>query len=77
MILFGTDVAGDFLRRYEALTGGRTVDPWWDLHETLIFLPTWASTILRQVRGRRPVDVDEIHRHVDAHLPAVLRRLDH
>jgi aminoglycoside phosphotransferase (APT) family kinase protein len=75
VILHGSEVAEDFLRRYTDVTGGRTVDPWWDLHETLIFLPTWAPTILRQVGRRRAVDTDGIHRRVDDHLPTVLRRL--
>lgn len=74
MILYGTEVADDFLARYTALTG-RTVDPWHDLFETVIFLPSWAPTILRQVRGRVPVDADAIHRRVDAHLPTLLARL--
>jgi aminoglycoside phosphotransferase (APT) family kinase protein len=74
VILYGTDVADDFLARYTALTG-RTVDPWHDLFETVIFLPTWAPTILRQVGARIPVDTDDIHRRVDAHLPTLLHRL--
>jgi aminoglycoside phosphotransferase (APT) family kinase protein len=76
VILFGTEAADDFLRRYLALTGRPGIDPWWDLHETLIFLPTWAPTILRQVGARRAVTADEIHRRVDAHLPVVLQRLE-
>jgi aminoglycoside phosphotransferase (APT) family kinase protein len=73
VILFGTEVADDFLRRYESLTG-RGIDPAWDLVETVIFLPTWAPTILRQVGARIPVSAAAIHRRVDAHLPALLRR---
>jgi Ser/Thr protein kinase RdoA (MazF antagonist) len=75
VILYGTEAADDFLRRYEAETGGRTVDPWWDLRETVVFLPSWAPTILRQVGRRLAVDADAIHRRVDAHLPTLLRRL--
>ena len=64
-ILYGADVADDFLRRYAA-----PVDPWWDLWETVIFLPSWGETITRQVGSRlgAPVDVDAIHRRVDEHL---------
>lgn len=64
-ILYGADVADDFAARY-----GRPIDPWWDLWETVIFLPSWGDTITQQV-GRRlgePVDVDAIHRRVDEHL---------
>lgn len=64
-ILYGADVANDFARRY-----GLPVDPWWDLFETVIFLPSWGDTITRQVGNRlgAPVDVDAIHRRVDEHL---------
>ncbi len=75
VILYGTEVADDFLRRYERESGGRAVDPWWDLRETVVFLPSWSSTIVRQVGSRIPVDADAIHRRVDAHLPTLLRRL--
>jgi aminoglycoside phosphotransferase (APT) family kinase protein len=71
VILYGTEVADDFLRRYEARTG-RGIDPAWDLFETVVFLPSWAPTILRQVGRRLPVDADAIHRRVDAHLPTLL-----
>lgn len=74
VILFGTEVADDFLRCYQSVTG-RTVDPWWDLRETVVFLPTWAPTILRQVGARLPVDVEAMHRRVDAHLSTLLARL--
>ena len=69
-ILYGADVADDFSRRY-----GREVDPWWDLWETVIFLPSWGGTITRQVGNRlgAPVDVDAIHRRVDEHLKRVLQ----
>jgi len=73
--LYGTEVADDFLARYTALTG-RTVDPWHDVFEVAIFLPTWAPTLLRQVGARIPVDADAIHRRVDEHLAAVLARLE-
>jgi aminoglycoside phosphotransferase (APT) family kinase protein len=74
VILYGSAVAEDFRRRYEAASG-RAVDPWWDLVETLVFLPSWSDTIRRQVRGRIPVRVADIHRRVDAHLPLLLERL--
>lgn len=74
VILYGSAVAEDFLRRYE-VASGRTVDPWWDLVETVEFLPSWADTIRQQVRGRIPLDVDAMHRRVDAHLPVLLDRL--
>ena len=67
------DVADDFTRRY-----ARPVDPWWDLWETVIFLPSWAGTIARQVGTRlgRPVDADAIHRRVDEHLRRVQSTID-
>ena len=69
-ILYGADVADDLARRY-----GRPLDPWWDLWETVIFLPSWAGTIRRQVGDRLgvPVDVDAMHRRVDEHLRRVLQ----
>lgn len=72
-ILYGADVADDFLRRY-----GRPVDPWWDLWETVIFLPSWGATITQQVGTRlgAPVDVDAIHRRVDEHLRRVQSTID-
>jgi aminoglycoside phosphotransferase (APT) family kinase protein len=74
VILYGSAVADDFRRRYEAASG-RSVDPWWDLAETLVFLPSWGDTIRMQVRRRIPFDVDSMHRRVDAHLPVLLDRL--
>ena len=70
-ILYGADVAEDFARRY-----GRPLDPWWDLWETVIFLPSWGDTITQQVGNRlgRPVDVDAMHRRVDEHLRRQLAR---
>lgn len=73
VLLYGTDAADRFLRAYEAVTG-LTVDPWWDLLETVSFLPTWADTIRRQVGSRIPFDADAMHRRVDAHLPTLLAR---
>ena len=69
-ILYGADVADDFTRRYAL-----PVDPWWDLWETVIFLPSWGETITRQVGNRlgRPVDVDAIHRRVDEHLRRIVQ----
>ena len=74
VILYGSEVAEDFRRRYESAVG-RAVDPWWDLVETLVFLPSWGDTIRLQVRGRIPFAVDAMHRRVDAHLPVLLDRL--
>jgi aminoglycoside phosphotransferase (APT) family kinase protein len=72
VILYGTEVADGFLQRYTARTG-RGVDPAWDLFETVVFLPTWAPTILRQVGRRLAVDAGAIHRRVDEHLATLLR----
>ena len=74
VILYGTEAADEFLRRYREVTG-REIDPWWDLFETVVFLPSWASTIERQVGRRIPFDADAMHRRVDEHLPTVLARL--
>ena len=74
VILYGTEAADALLSRYVAVTG-RPVDPWWDLFETVVFLPSWASTILAQVRSRIRVDVDAMHARVDAHLPTLLAKL--
>ena len=74
VLLYGTEAADAFLHRYEEVSGV-AVDPWWDLLETVEFLPTWANTIRRQVGSRIPFDADAMHRRVDDHLPTLLRRL--
>ena len=70
VILYGSEAADDFLRRY-----GGPVDPWWDLWETVIFLPSWAGTITRQVGTRlgRPVDADAMHRRIDEHVVGLVQ----
>jgi hypothetical protein len=72
VILYGSEVAEDLARGY----AGPPLDPWWDLLETCVFLPSWGGIITRQVGNRLPsFDVDAMHRRVDDHLPVLLRRL--
>jgi aminoglycoside phosphotransferase (APT) family kinase protein len=73
-ILYGADVAEDFRRRYEAASG-RPLDPWWDLRETVGYLPSWAPGITDQVAGRIPFDAAAADRRVDDFLPVLLDRL--
>lgn len=72
-VLFSADRAERFRRAYEA-EAGRTVDPWWDLAELLVYLPGWGPFIQRQA-GRYPVDFAGMHARVEEVLLGILKRL--
>lgn len=54
-VLFSVDAAERFRLAYEA-EAGRSVDPWWDIHQLLAYDDTWPEFIPVQVAGRAPVD---------------------
>ena len=72
-LLHSVEVAERFRLLYEA-EAGRTVDPWWDLHELVSYLPGWGHYLATQVNGAMPVDERGMHARVEALLAAVLAR---
>jgi aminoglycoside phosphotransferase (APT) family kinase protein len=72
-VLFGPDVAERFGRIYEA-EAGRTIDPWWDLHELASYDDSWRRFIPVQVAGRAPVDTAGMTARVEDLLEATMRR---
>jgi aminoglycoside phosphotransferase (APT) family kinase protein len=74
-ILYTPEVAADFLAAYEA-EAGRRVDPYWDIRcATAPEFSVWAAFIPIQVGGRAPFDSAGMHRRIDDHLWATLRRI--
>lgn len=72
-VLFSAEWADDLLKMYES-ESGRSVDPWWDLCELLVYGDWWQGLIPAQVAGRVPVDVKGMTARVEAVIEAVLRR---
>ena len=74
-VLYSPEVAADFLDAYEA-DAGRRVDPYWDIRgATAPAFSDWAAFIPIQVGDRAPFDRAGIHRRIDDHLAAALRRV--
>lgn len=73
-VLQGFDWAERLRLAYEAEVG-RTLDPWWDLHELASYDDSWKEFIPIQVAGRYAVDATGMTRRVEAMLEATLRRL--
>ena len=72
-LLHSVEVAERFRLVYEA-EAGRKVDPWWDLHELVSYLPGWGHYLATQVNAATPVDEYGMHARVEALLAAVLAR---
>lgn len=73
-VLHSAELAADFLASYEAETG-RRVDPYWDIRSaTSPARHDWTAFIPIQVGGRAPFEAASMHRRVDDHLAAALRR---
>ncbi len=73
-VLYSPEVAADFLDAYEA-DAGRRVDPYWDIRSaTAPAFSDWAAFIPIQVGRRAPFDSAGMHRRIDDHLAAALRR---
>jgi aminoglycoside phosphotransferase (APT) family kinase protein len=74
-VLYSPEVAAGFLDAYEA-DAGRHVDPYWDVRcATAPAFTDWAAFIPIQVEGRAPFDGVGMHRRIDDHLAAALRRM--
>ena len=74
-VLYSPKLAADFLAAYEA-DAGRRVDPYWDHRSaTAPAFSDWAEFIPIQVGGRAPFDSAGMHRRVEDHLAAALRRI--
>lgn len=74
-VLYSAELAAQFLDAYEA-EAGRRVDPYWDIRSaTSPAREDWTAFIPIQVDGRAPFDPDGMHRRVDDHLAAALRRI--
>ena len=73
-VLYSAELADDFLAAYEA-EAGRRVDPYWDIRSATGPARTdWAAFIPIQVGRRGRFDRAGMHRRVDDHLSAALRR---
>jgi aminoglycoside phosphotransferase (APT) family kinase protein len=72
-VLYSSDYAKRFLDLYES-AAGRTVDPWWDVHQLLVYLPGWGEFIQRQAGRLLRVDFYGMHDRVEATLADALRR---
>ena len=74
-VLNSPELAADFLDAYEA-DAGRRVDPYWDIRCAIApAFSDWAAFIPIQVDGRAPFDAAGMHRRIDDHLAAALRRM--
>lgn len=73
-ILWGAEAAEDFRRCYES-EAGRRVDPYWDLHAALGFLPGWGHIIQTQAGRRLRVDTAGINGRVEDLVATILERL--
>lgn len=74
-VLYSPVVAAEFLAAYEA-DAGRRVDPYWDIRcAAAPAFSDWAAFIPVQVGGRAPFDGAGMHRRMDDHLAAALRRI--
>lgn len=72
-LLHSVEVAERFRLAYEA-EAGREVDPWWDVHELVSYLPGWGHYLATQVNAAVPVDEQGMPSRVEALLAAVLAR---
>lgn len=59
---------------YESIAGV-TLDPWWDLYALLHYDDSGSKWMLRQVAGRRRVDVPGMTSRVEVVIENALRRL--
>ena len=72
-VLYSSDYAKRFLDLYESASG-RTIDPWWDVHQLLVYLPGWGEFIQLQAGNRLRVDFIGMHDRVETTLADALRR---
>jgi len=72
-VLYSIDSAQRFTLAYEA-EAGRRVEPWWDLHELLLYDDDWPRFIPVQVAHRAPLDIQGMNHRVEQLLANSLRR---
>ena len=72
--LYSPDWAEQLASLYESIVGV-ALDPWWDLYTLLHHDDNGPKSILRQVAGRRPVDVSGMTARVEVAIERSLRRL--
>jgi hypothetical protein len=73
-VLYSSAHARRFLNLYER-ESGRTVTPWWDIHELLVYLPGWGEFLQAQAGRRKTVDFTGMHGRVEETLAESLRRI--
>jgi aminoglycoside phosphotransferase (APT) family kinase protein len=73
-VLYSSAYAKQFLELYES-ESGRTVDPWWDVHQLLVYLPGWGEFIQLQAGRLLRVDFNGMHDRVEETLVEALRRV--
>ncbi|HEY5092247.1 MAG TPA: phosphotransferase [Acidimicrobiales bacterium] len=73
-VLYSSDYAKRFLELYESASGRRP-DPWWDVHELLVYLPGWGESLQVQAGRLLQVDFTEMHERVERTLADALGRL--
>ena len=72
-VLFSAEWAERFRMAYEQ-EAGRSVDPYWDLHALVSYLPGWDSFIQVQAGKRAVLDRRGMHARVEEVLSEALRR---
>jgi aminoglycoside phosphotransferase (APT) family kinase protein len=73
-VLYSPEFAERFGRMYES-EAGRSIEPWWDIHQLLAYSDEWRSFIPVQVAGRAPVDLRGMTGRVERLLVLALGRL--
>jgi aminoglycoside phosphotransferase (APT) family kinase protein len=73
-VLYSPEIAERFRRMYES-EAGRSVEPWWDIHQLLAYSDSWSTFIPVQVAGRAPVDVRGMTARVEQLLVMAVSRL--
>ncbi len=73
-VLYSPAHARRFLNLYER-ESGRTVTPWWDIHELLVYLPGWGEFLQVQAGRRKTVDFTGMHGRVEETLAESLLRV--
>jgi aminoglycoside phosphotransferase (APT) family kinase protein len=72
--LYSPEIAERFRHAYES-EAGRKVEPWWDIHQLLVYSDNWPTFIPVQVAGRAQVDVPGMTSRVEQLLDLALARL--
>jgi aminoglycoside phosphotransferase (APT) family kinase protein len=73
-VLYSPAYARRFLDLYER-ESGRAINPWWDVHQLLVYLPGWGEFLQRQAGPRTVVDFAGMHDRVEETLADAMSRL--